>query len=195
MPHLLDSPGIRRIEAIDHVLRVEPLIQGSGTASLGVKKQEASMASVLAGSQFFADRLLAGRHFTPKDGRAAIVHEYLLYRLGLVRDEDAAAALGRTIQVEYRSSPPGTLHLKWLLNNFGAVGAEKSPALESGLRRLAALVRFLPIPRDERDALRTLFDRIPATSATRAEQTFAETFTIVGVVRERDENDDRASRA
>ena len=39
-----------------------------------------------------------------------------------------------------------------------------------------------------------LFDRVSTTSATRTEQTFAETFTIVGVVRERDENDDRLPR-
>ena len=56
------------------------------------------------------------------------------------------------------------------------------------------MVRFLPIPREERDALAKLFDRIPATSATRSEQAVAETFTIVGVVRERDENDDGTSR-
>jgi putative ABC transport system permease protein len=191
----LDASAIRRIGAIGHVARVEPMVSFDGTAKLGGNAQEASVASVLVGSQYFADRLLAGRLFTADDGRAAIVHEYLLYRWGLVRDLDASAALGQTIRLEYRSSPPDSLHLNWLLNNIGAVGVAKKPALEAGLKRLAAVVRFLPIPRDERDALRTFFDRIPATSATRTEQTFVEAFTIVGVFRERSESDDRGSLA
>ncbi len=191
----LDAAALSSDRALDHVVRVEPVVQGFGTATLGEKKQNASACSLPAGSRFLADRLLAGRIFKPEDGRVAIVHEYLLYRWGLVSDHEADAALGRTFRMEYRSSPRGSLHLSSLLDDIGAVEADKKPALESGLRRLAAVVRFLPIPRDERDALATLFDRIPATSATRAEQTVAETFTIVGVVRERDENGDDTSQA
>ena len=190
----LDAPAVRRIEAIGHVERVEPVVNLGGKASLGGKDSDAGAASVLTGSRFFADRLLAGRLFTPQDGRAAIVHEYVLYRWGLVGDEEAAAALGRTFRLEYRSSPLGMVNLSWILN-MGEVGPDRRPALESGLRRLASLVRFLPIPRNERDELLALFDRIPTTSATKPEQTFAETFTIVGVLRERDEKDDQASRA
>jgi putative ABC transport system permease protein len=193
LPNPLDASAIRRIEAIGHVARVEHLINFGGTAILGAKAQEASVASVLKGSQVFADRLLAGRQFTAEDRRVAIVHEFLLYRWGLTRDLDASAALGQTIRLEYRSNPPGSLRLNWLLSNIGAVDLAKQPALEAGLKRLAAVVRFLPIPRDERDALRSLFDRIPATSVTKAERKFVETFTIVGVVRDLDENENRAT--
>ena len=174
-------------------MRVEPVVNFSGKASLGGKDYDANAASVLTGNRFVAGRLLAGRLFTPKDDRAAIVHEYLLYRWGLVGDGEAAAALGRAFRLEYRASPMGTVNLGWVLR-LGDVGAAKRPALEAGLRRLAGLVRFLPIPRNERNALLTFFDRIPATSATKPEQTFAETFTIVGVLRERNEKDDPDSR-
>ncbi len=84
----------------------------------------------------------------------------------------------------------GTVNLGWILD-VGQIRAERRPALEAGLKRLAGLVRFLPIPRDEREALLTLFDRLTATLTTRPEQTFTEEFTIVGVVREQDEKDDR----
>ena len=107
----LDAAALRRIEALDHVVRVEPVVQLFGTAALGGKNHEASACSVPTGSRFLADRLLAGRLFKPGDGRVAIVHEYLLYRWGLVGDLDADAALGRTFRMEYRSSPRGSLHL------------------------------------------------------------------------------------
>ena len=166
------------------------LSRWSSSSARQVWKRNASMtraASMPEGSRFLADRLLAGRLLEPGDGRAAIVHEYLLYRWGMVDDRAAEAALGRPLRLEYRSMPSDAVNLTWTLRAVGAVAADKMPALESGLRRLAAVVPFLPIPRDERAALRILFDRVPTTSATRPEQTFAETFTIVGVVRERDE--------
>src|SRR5262249_53522594 len=70
------------------------------------------------------------------------------------------------------------------------VGDSESQALESALRRLSGWVRFLPIPRDEREALRALFDRLTATSTLKPSRTFAEDFTIVGVMREQDEKDE-----
>jgi putative ABC transport system permease protein len=190
----LDAAGVRRIEALDHVVRLEPVINFVGKARLEGKDCDIGASSVLRGSRFFADRLLAGRLFTPQDGRAAIVHEYVLYRWGLVGDEDAGAAIGRTFRLEYTSRPMGTVNLGWILD-IGQIRADRKPALEAGLKRLAGLVRFLPIPRDEREALLTLFDRLSTTSTTRPEQTFTEDFTIVGVVGERDEKDDQMSRA
>ncbi len=190
----LDAAAVRRIEALDHVLRVEPVINLGGKARLDGKDCDVGASSVLTGSRFLADCLLAGRLFMPRDGRAAIVHEYVLYRWGLVGDEDAAAAIGRTFRLEYRSRPMGTVNLGLILN-IGQIRADRRPALEAGLKRLAGLVRFLPIPRDEREALLTLFDRLSTTSTTRPEQTFTEDFTIVGVVREQDEKDDQTSPA
>ena len=91
-----------------------------------------------------------------------------------------------------RSSPPDSLHLNWLLDDVGAVGASPEPALEAGLKRLAAVVRFLPIPRNERDDSHAL-DRIPATWRRGPSRAFGEAFTIVGVFRERGESDDLAA--
>ena len=96
----LDRAGLDRIEALDHVVRVEPVVHLFGKASLDAKRQhDASAASMPEGSRFFADRLLAGRLFEPGDGNAAIVHEYLLYRWGMVDDHAAEAAIGRTLRL------------------------------------------------------------------------------------------------
>ena len=76
------------------------------------------------------------------------------------------------------------------ISELHTVGDPESQTLESALRRLSGWVRFLPIPRDERAALRALFDRLTATSTTKPSRTFAEDFTIVGVTREQDEKDE-----
>ncbi len=67
--------------------------------------------------------------FAPDDGRVAIVHEYLLYRWGLVSDADAESAVGRTFRMEVQTSPPDTFGLTWLL---GRGGREVSDQEESG---------------------------------------------------------------
>jgi putative ABC transport system permease protein len=120
----------------------------------------------------------------------AIVHEYLLYRWGLASDADAESALGRRFRMEIRSWSPDTFDLTWVLRRGGReVGEKETRALESALKRLAALVRFLPIPADERDVLRELFEHVSETSTKEQSKTFTEEFTIVGVLRERAEKD------
>lgn len=185
---LLDGEALERFAAIEHVERVEPLPRISGQAILGDHRHESDIGPVLVGSRFFAGRMLAGRLLAPEDDRAAMVHEYLLYRWGMVGDSAAADAIGKTFRVEYRSSPPGTVDLAWIFDR-GMPGSDQRRALESGLRRLAAIARFLPLPRDEREALRRAFDRISVTSTKGSVEVFSETFTIVGVVRESDKKD------
>jgi putative ABC transport system permease protein len=188
----LTTEAIEHIKALDHVVRVEPdVILYDAKGSLGGKTEGVVAASALLGSRGLRSRLLAGRPFTTEQGRVAIVHEFLLYRWGLIGDAGLAAALGRTFCLEYRTHSLETSDLADLVSRrFITVGDQESQALESALRRLSGWVRFLPIPRDEREALRALFDRLTATSTTKPSRTFAEDFTIVGVIREPDENDE-----
>jgi putative ABC transport system permease protein len=186
----LTVAALKRLEALDHVVRVEPLVDIDGTAALESKEQAVDATPVLSGTKFFRDRLLAGRLFTPEDGRVAIVHEYLLYRWGLASDQDAAATLGRTFRLEYRTAPPGKVSLSWVLNRGTETpSAGEARALDSALKRLAGIVRFLPLPREEQAVLRKLFERISSTSSTIPEQQYAERFTIVGVLRETSDED------
>ncbi len=167
-----------------------PYVNLGGKAILEGKAEGAGVNSVPPDTRSFRDRLIAGRLFTPEDGRVAIVHEYLLYRWGLVRDEDAEAVLGRTFRLEIQSQPPNTVDVSEFLRTDNEPIEEKQKrALESALKRIASLARLLPLPRDERDMLDELFNHISATSRTKPSQTFVEEFTIVGVVREHEEKD------
>jgi putative ABC transport system permease protein len=186
----LTPEAIRRLEAIEHVATVVPSVRLGGRAMLDGKGDDIMMTSIAPRTDYLRDRLIAGRLFTPDDGRAAIVHEYLLYRWGLVRDADAESALGRTFRLEFRPPSPETFDLTQVLRRGQReVGERESRALEAALKRLAVLVRFLPMPRDERDVLQELFEHISATSQKAPSKTYAEEFTIVGVLRERGEED------
>ena len=185
--------AIRRIGSIEHVALAVPVIQlWQIKASLDGKGEDINASSVPPGSTFFRDRLIAGRLFAPDDGRVAIVHEYLLYRWGFASDTDVESALGRTFRLELRSGSPETFDLKWVLRRGDReISEREGRALGSALKRLATLVRFLPIPADERSVLRELFERVSETSTKAPPPAITEEFTIVGVIREHDEKDRR----
>ncbi|MHB1559496.1 MAG: ABC transporter permease [Isosphaeraceae bacterium] len=188
----LNQPALDRFAGLDHVTSALPIIHLSGDlrATLDGKSEEISAASVMPDSRFFADRLIAGRIFAPSDGKVAIVHEYLLYRWGLISDAEVESVLGRKFRMEMRREAPDTVHPDWILRMGNRdIDERQVRALDSALRRLARIARFLPLPADERQVLREMFERISATSTIQPAKTIAEEFTIVGVLRERAEKD------
>jgi putative ABC transport system permease protein len=186
----LTSDALRKLASLEHVSAVVPEVRPYGKAVLDDRSEETFISSVPPGSDFFRDRLVAGRLFRPDDGRVAIVHEYLLYRWGLTSEADAEAALGRKIRVEIRSVSRETFDLTYILGlGNRPIPDKKARALASALKRLAGLIRFLPLPADERNVLRELFGHIEATSEKEPPKTYTEEFRIVGVLRERDEKD------
>ncbi len=187
----LTAEALRKIEANEHVAGAAPIILLYNVkAILDGKGADAGASSVPPGTTFFGDRLIAGRMLDPDDGRVAIVHEYLLYRWGFVSDSDVESALGRTFRLEFRTGTLGTFDPSWFLRRDDQqFGERETRALDSALKKLAILVRFLPIPAEERDVLRELFEHVPATSTSHPQKTYAEEFTIVGVLREAQEKD------
>ncbi len=188
----LDESALGRIAGLDHVTSALPLVQMRGDlrATFDGHGEEVSAASVMPDTSFFADRLIAGRLFAPGDGKVAIVHEYLLYRWGLISDAEVESVLGRKFRMEMRSEGPDTVNPVWLLRIGNRdVDERQVRALDSAMRRLARIARFLPLPADERQVLREMFDRISATSTKRTGKPIVGEFMIVGVLRERAEKD------
>ena len=97
----LNSGALEALSAIEHVERVEPFVQFGGKAFFQGKAESAGAASLPWGASYLRSRLLTGRLFTAEDNQAAIVNEYLLYRLGLTGDDAPSAVLGRTVRFEY----------------------------------------------------------------------------------------------
>lgn len=187
----LGREGLDRLAAIAHVERVVPVVVQNGTAALVGKGEprEAQFSSVDP-DDAYRDRLVAGRGLSGDGAREAIVHELLLYQLGLV--DDVEQVLGRPIRFEYRTERGGQFTLARLLA-FGPQGftPAEGEAVVRALKRLIPMARLLPIPAEERAALVKLLERTPAGPQGPGEDRFAETFTIVGVVREATEEDEK----
>lgn len=181
---------VRTFASMEHVEAAMPAISLGGRAILDGHAEGALAESIPTDTRTYAYRLIAGRPFRPDDGRAAIVDEYLLYRWGLTSDAEAESAVGKTFRMEVQSNARQTAdprNLLWMANR--EVSEKEGRALESALKRLAGLVRFLPFPADERAALEMLFEHISPTSTQHPAQTLTEEFRIVGVLREKQEGD------
>jgi putative ABC transport system permease protein len=188
----LNSAALKLLGALEHVERIEPNVWGlAGKASVDGKTEQTGAASVPLGSSFLRARLLAGRLFTADDGDVAIVHEFFLYRLGLTGDDEASKSLGKTIRFEYVAGQSRQVDLVGMLS-FGPnpLSEKESQTLKSALKRLAFLVRLLPIPVEERSALNKVFDHVTTTTTSKG-TTYSQDFKIVGVVREQNENDEK----
>ena len=155
--------ALKRLHRLPHVLRIVPNINQAGFANLGEagKQQEVWFASADPDSTY-QRRLIAGQALSNDNSRDAIVHEFLLYRMGIVGDDDAAKAIGQTIRVEFRTQRETEFSLTKLLS-FGAkaFSTPESEALVRILQRLAPIVRLLPIPNAEQSAFAKLLERTP----------------------------------
>ena len=187
----LDPEAIKRLNAIEHVELIEPEVWFNGKTSYNGKDDSVVAASVPSVAPHLQTRLVAGRLFTSEDRQAAVVHEFLLYRLGMASDEEVAAILGRPLRLEYSVDRSDHLDLVRIMS-FGSkpLSQPESVALQSALKRLASLVRFLPIPSQERDVLHKVLDRLTTTSTT-ISKSQAQEFEIVGVIREQDDDDEK----
>ncbi len=192
-PVPLTAERIRQIGKLEHVERVTPLIHGVGWAVFDGKEEQAASAAGHALDPRLRARLVAGELFPDPDARQVAVSEYLLYLWGIADDADVARVLGRKVRLEFRSSPRQTgffLHL---------VKPNEAPLTRADEELLAKLRNQLPttLPKSDLSASeRAALQKLLQTSAdpeSRAEATFAEEFTIAGVIRLPDERDERFS--
>ncbi len=150
----LNPTAIKTLSALDHVERVEPVVWFEGESALNGKNEKSQAMSVTLRSSYLRKLLLAGRLFAAGDGRAAIVHEFLLYRVGLTGDDAAAQALGQTIRFEYDvgqneqadlvrmmtfgSSPFSDKEVQALKSALRAAGGSGAAAADAGRRTCGA---------------------------------------------------------
>jgi putative ABC transport system permease protein len=105
------GPGVRRVArmtteamaevaAMDHVIRVRPLVMDSFDVHLGEHEYKAVSSYGVVGSDPRWDvRVIAGQPFED-DAEGVWLHEYLLYKWGYPNDADQAALIGQTVTLE-----------------------------------------------------------------------------------------------
>jgi putative ABC transport system permease protein len=100
----------QQLAGMDHVESVVPVHYAMGRAALNQKSEDVR-AVALPADTALGPWIVAGRPLASGDARAALVHEFLLYRLGIRDDADVERILGQKLCLEYRPRPrtPGSL--------------------------------------------------------------------------------------
>ena len=188
----LTTSNIARIRALEHVTAIEPRVSITGSVELEGKEsseQHASVTTALPGSPTYRDRLVAGTGLDPHRPDGAVVHEFLLYCWGFTGD-DVSSVLGRKIVLHSeftRSAPPSLF--SFLKYSEAKLTDAEIEAIGGTITRLQRLLPFLPVSAPERSALGKLFKAVRLTPPKDSVESFDDTFTIIGVVRQWMEGD------
>jgi putative ABC transport system permease protein len=180
----LDTDRVNELAALEHVEHVGPLVATQGWLLFGDQVVQGGVTAVGPENTAFRDRLVAGEFFESPDERAALVSEFLLYRLGLVEEADMSRALGKTIRVEFRSErqAPG-LVLSIVNPDRPRASRDEERLLAEVARQLPSILDRLDLTEPQRDALRRLATPGKQPEAAPA-PTLAAEFVIKGVLRQ-----------
>ena len=171
---------LKKLEQLPHVEAVVPAIYDRGFVEIEGNSQPTDVTAIRPNDEPCKRRLLAGRLFDSPAERAAIVSELLLYRLGLLDEENISSALGKHLRLEFhpRSSPAGFALYLSHADNSEPSHAE-TIALDKLRQQLAGSLEKFELTADDLATLRKVLDASPQT----APEPVTLELPIVGVVR------------
>ncbi len=108
----IDADVEAKLAAISGVVDARPFVQDRFEAQLGDRStgnRKVLSIGAPADHPNYPGRLLAGRWFASDDEHAVVVHELMLYELGIASDEAQAAVVGKTLRVTARKEGGGML--------------------------------------------------------------------------------------
>lgn len=185
-PKPLTAERVEQLRRIPHVVDAIPELDELGRAFLESNKQSspAHVYGVADDHAHFAHRLEIGTKFSSSHSRECIVHEYLLYRLGLVNDADVQAVIGQQVRIELNTASRSPIYLLTLFDaDTGNVSEEEMRAIDKAWKLLPAALESMPLESKEKKALLAAIGRRGPGARKEENQRIIESFTIVGVVR------------
>jgi ABC-type lipoprotein release transport system permease subunit len=100
----LTRERFEQLTGMNHVECVVPVHYAAGRARLNQKFEDVRAVALPADTPL-GPWIVAGRLLTSGDARAALVNEFLLYRLGIRDDAEVQRVLGQKLCLEYPSHP------------------------------------------------------------------------------------------
>ncbi len=186
----LTSSMVETLRSLERIEAAEPSVYLWTRTKFEGKSERVNAVSLSKQARLLQGRLVAGGLISPDVPRGAVVNEFLLYRWGIVSDEEVAQAIGRSFELESPENQSGPIPTVATIARFRfALDNKESAALERALRRLVLLVRFLPMNRDERDVLIKVLGGPVEQPRAVSSAPFSEQFTIRGVIREPTDDD------
>jgi putative ABC transport system permease protein len=184
----LTADVLNKLEQLPHVEAVVPAIYDRGFVEIDGNSQPTDVTAIRPNDEPCKRRLLAGRLFDSPTEHAAIVSELLLYRLGLLDEENISSALGKKLRLEFhpRSSPAGFALYLGHADNSEPSHAE-TVALDKLRQQLAGSLEKFDLTADDLATLRKVLDASPQT----ASEPVSLELPIVGVVRLMNEQEEQ----
>ncbi|MDB5392319.1 MAG: ytrF 1 [Planctomycetaceae bacterium] len=184
----LTREKLQELAALPHVESVVPVIWQYGTALIDGQAQAVDIGSGRPVDVDCQRRLVAGRLFESSSETAALVSEFLLYRLGLTDDDAVKSVVGRTLRLEFRPQhhEPG-FSLSLRKSDDTDVTREELAVLDKIRAQLPTAVTKLDLnPADLQTLQKAIHGVARPTSGP-----FHADFKIVGVLRLRNEEEQK----
>ncbi len=176
----LTRETLRTLAEIEHVEAVEPNVGQGAYALLDQLSQATQVTSARPNDAGYRRRLIAGRFFDSSAESAAVVSEFLLYRLGLTDDADVEHAVGKTLRLEIRpySREPG-FGVYLIKPGEGEMTRDEIAALDEVRQQLPAALERFNLTKEQ---IEVLEKAVTGAQTTAPEVQVAE-FPIIGVTR------------
>jgi putative ABC transport system permease protein len=183
----LTADRLKTLREIDHVHAVIPHIQRAGLLTLNGKTENTLCFGAEMEEKGIHQRLILGDYLPSEHARCVLISEFLLYRMGIVDDDDVNRVLGERIRLEQYSVWRPSPNLLLTLMNVGQT--ELTPEESSALRKVVdklpdAVPKIEGLTDEERRVLNKALKKQPPGSKPVRDVPVSEEFTIVGVIRE-----------
>lgn len=162
----IDDATIAELSKLEHVESIQPVIVERYEVKVGEFDTPASLSyGVDVSRQRYSDRVIAGSYFSGESANEVLLHEYMLYKWGLLTPADYEQVIGQTIT------------LKTIIN-------ENEDALAAAPEQFKQFTEGMTD--EERKAFQTLLPKLmEAFGQMSAERKPVEReFKVVGVLRE-----------
>ncbi|HEV3146993.1 MAG TPA: ABC transporter permease [Gemmataceae bacterium] len=186
-PVPLTRPLIEQLARIPHVESFEVSFWENGRVMVQGQTALANIQAARPDNKALPHRTVAGGMFTSDDSRGILIHEFLLYELGIRSDADAQAIIGKPIRLELTNAGHSPMQLLLLLQaKAETLSQEELQTLEKVARQLPAAIDRLDLTDVERQTLHKLLKNNAPTIAKEENITVVEEFTVAGVFRHMD---------
>ncbi len=185
----LNREILKKLAEIPHVTQVVPSVYANGFVVLGEKSQSASMSSSPVENSDCLGRIVAGRFFESVNEKSLVIHEYLLYRLGLTTDAEMNAAVGRKLRLEFRRRHDQSRFILYIeKSDNSAMTREEQATIDKISNQLPAIVPKLELTPSDLLVLNNVIQ----PGQPQATETFQAELTIVGILRQRTAKEENA---
>lgn len=165
----INDASMKELMAIPHVVNVTPLLIERYEIELGEHKEPAKMCvGVDTGRDRYLPRLIAGEYFSGPNTDEVILHEYLLYKWGMLTDGDYKKVLGKQVT------------LRGLVNEDQMASAP--PMMQEAFKDMTP---------EEQEAMKVLAPKLMQMAGQFSGERIRveKQFTLIGVIREAESDD------